>query len=480
MKSFREFVVEVNRPENGSPEEKARWDRVKKSLDAKDNPGDYIIGTIGRDSNGVQRYGLKRADSRSNQQINRASRLKDVDSDLDPNLKKRGDQKRDTIVGRGKEHHHLTPISQSSKEFWGLSPEQRREKREKDAKFGKFHGSDPRNLAQTDGPKGGKGVPHRGSGGYHSSQKPVGKGGSLQDYGTDVHRVEIQRKIERQGSASERLAREKGIETPKMQKQRELRARMSVAAKARGITDESIKMKSYKTFLEESISFRVHDQLNPTFWNGEKLKPEVRAHLLKVAKAWADFVDVKKSQIVDILLLGGNAGYNYTKYSDLDLHLVVNNGSCPDVLSDYYQAKKQLWTLTHEVKVYGHDVEPYVEEPGKKRRKSQGVFSLKSNKWLIKPEQFTGDLDEELLNTKVRDMMNKIDRTINYANNEKALESLLKKLRDMRNSALDKGGEFAFENLVFKELRNKGYIDKLADHILKLQDKTLTLENYVC
>jgi hypothetical protein len=77
-------------------------------------------------------------------------------------------------------------------------------------------------------------------------------------------------------------------------------------------------------------------------------------------------------------------------------------------------------------------------------------------------------------------MMNKIDRTIRYANNEKALESLLKKLRDMRNSALDKGGEFAFENLVFKELRNRGYIDKLADHILKLQDKTLTLENYVC
>ena len=239
-------------------------------------------------------------------------------------------------------------------------------------------------------------------------------------------------------------------------------------------------MKNYKTFLEESISFRVHDQLNPTFWNGEKLKPEVRSHLLKVAKAWADFVDVKKSKIVDILRLGGNAGYNYTKYSDLDLHLVVDNGSCPDVLSDYYQAKKQLWTLTHEVKVYGHDVEPYVEEPGKKRRKSQGVFSLKSNKWLIKPEQFSGDLDEDLLSTKVRDMMNKIDRTIRYANNEKALESLLKKLRDMRNSALDKGGEFAFENLVFKELRNKGYIDKLADHILKLQDKTLTLENYVC
>ena len=57
-------------------------------------------------------------------------------------------------------------------------------------------------------------------------------------------------------------------------------------------------------------------------------------------------------------------------------------------MSDYYQAKKQLWTLTHNVKVYGHDVEPYVEEPGKDRRKSQGVFSLKSNKWFDSQGKF--------------------------------------------------------------------------------------------
>jgi hypothetical protein len=238
-------------------------------------------------------------------------------------------------------------------------------------------------------------------------------------------------------------------------------------------------MKNYTTFLEESISFRVHDKLNPTFWNGERLKPEVRSHLLKVAKSWTDFVDIKKSNVKDILLLGGNAGYNYTKYSDLDLHIVADAKSCPDVMSDYYQAKKQLWTLTHNVKVYGHDVEPYVEEPGKDRRKSQGVFSLKSNKWLIKPEKFSGDLDKDLLNQKVNDMIGKINRTIQSSNNEEVLEKLLKKIRDMRNSGLDKAGEYAFENLVFKELRNKGYIDKLATYILKLQDKSLTLENYV-
>jgi hypothetical protein len=96
------------------------------------------------------------------------------------------------------------------------------------------------------------------------------------------------------------------------------------------------------------------------------------------------------------------------------------------------------------------------------------------------PGKYTGDVDRDLLKSKVSDMIDKINSVIKHSNNVSVLENLLKKIRDMRNAGLDKSGEFAFENLVFKELRNKGYIDKLADHIIKLQDKSLTLENYVC
>ena len=234
-KTFGVFILEVNRPEKGSDEERSRWDRVKASLDAKENHSDYIIGTGGRDKNGVQRYGLKNKSSRTNQQQNRTSRLSDVDSDLDSDLKQKGDKKATTIKGREKEHHHLTPISQSSKEFMGLSPEERKAKREKDAQGGKFHGSDPRNLAQTDGSKGGSGIPHRGQGGYHSRQKAVGKGGSIQDFGSEKEIVAVKKGIERRGySELKKFAKEKGIETPKMQRQREMRARMASNAKARG------------------------------------------------------------------------------------------------------------------------------------------------------------------------------------------------------------------------------------------------------
>lgn len=203
-------------------------------------------------------------------------------------------------------------------------------------------------------------------------------------------------------------------------------------------------MKRYNQFIREQISFKVNTELNPKFWVGDKLKPEVQNHLLKVAAAWIDFVGLKKSSVQDILLLGGNAGYNYTRYSDLDLHIVVDiekATECPDLMSDVYEDKKQLWKLTHKAKIYGHDIEPYVEDIGKKRRKNQGVYSLKTKKWLVIPGKFNGQLDKDLLNTKVRDMMRKIDRTVASATDEDVLKNLLSKLRDMRNAGLDKGGE---------------------------------------
>ena len=212
MKTFKEFISEVNRPQNGSDEEKARWDKVKARHDAMSDEerSARIIGIVGRDKSGNQRYGFKFKKSRENQQKNRASRLADVDSDLDAKQKQRGDTKANIIKGRGKEHHHLTPISQSAKEFEGLTPEQRRAKREKDAQGGKFHGSDPRNIAQTDGPGDGKGIPHRGTGGYHSRQKPVGSGGSIQDFGSDRDRVWIQTRAQRQGRVSKQKPKNTG------------------------------------------------------------------------------------------------------------------------------------------------------------------------------------------------------------------------------------------------------------------------------
>jgi hypothetical protein len=46
----------------------------------------------------------------------------------------------------------------------------------------------------------------------------------------------------------------------------------------------------------------------------------------------------------------------------------------------------------------------------------------------------------------------------------------------MRGDSIAQGGEFGLGNLVFKELRNSGYIDKMSAYVKSDLDKTLSLE----
>lgn len=230
--------------------------------------------------------------------------------------------------------------------------------------------------------------------------------------------------------------------------------------------------------LNENLTLKFREELNPTFWEGNVLKANIRTALLRFADAFAEYVELDSKVIKDVLMLGGNAGYNYTSYSDIDVHLVVDPKylpQCdPELLDDYFRDKKTLWSLTNDVKVYGADVEPYLEKPGVVRRKSQGVYSILKNKWVQKPQKFEGELDEMELEKKANNIKNKID-TLIRGNNETGLRAVLKKLNTARNSSLDKYGEYGFENLVFKELRNSGYIDKVRKAVVELKTQKLSL-----
>ena len=94
----------------------------------------------------------------------------------------------------------------------------------------------------------------------------------------------------------------------------------------------------------------------------------------------------------------------------------------------------------------------------------------------MEPRRTEVNLSDPLLIRKVRAMVEKIDELIeNEANDTDVLRKLQKRIRDMRASAIQQGGEFALENLVFKELRNLGYLDKLSTHIKNLEDTNLSL-----
>ena len=230
--------------------------------------------------------------------------------------------------------------------------------------------------------------------------------------------------------------------------------------------------------LRESLTLKFREELNPKFWNGESLKPEVKTALLNFASAFAEYVELPEGSIRDVLLLGGNAGYNYTPHSDLDVHLVVDPKYIPecdaDLLDDYYMDKKTLWELTHDVKIYGVDAEPYIERPGITRKKSQGVYSLIKNKFIQEPQKFEGELDEADLERKVNNYAKKLDKLID-SNNGVGMRLALKKLKNMRAASLTKFGEYGFENMMFKELRNRGYIDRVRKAMLELKSKNLSL-----
>ena len=223
-----------------------------------------------------------------------------------------------------------------------------------------------------------------------------------------------------------------------------------------------------------------HEDLNVKFWDGLTLRTEVRDKLLEIGYIWAEFAKIPQNAIQDIILVGGNANYNYTEYSDLDLHLVVDKdeiAACQtDFLDDFLRDKKRLWALTHDVTLYGQPVELYAQDINDPTPRNQGTYSVLNNWWIQEPRKQYVDFSDPLLKQKVRDMMERIDDLIDtQADDITVLNKLKEKIRTMRGSAIQRGGEFALENLVFKELRNRGYLDKLSKYIRTIEDRNLSL-----
>ncbi len=230
---------------------------------------------------------------------------------------------------------------------------------------------------------------------------------------------------------------------------------------------------------ELKLTLRSHETLNPNLWKKEKLDPEVWRALNRIGKEWQSFANIPDSAIRDVIICGGNANYNYTDQSDIDLHLVVDKEGvkCDGLVDDYLQSKKQLWALTHDITVKGQPVELYAQDFRDPFRKGQGIYSLKSNRWLQKPTKYKIDRKNPEVVRKTKQYMDSIDHMIDSNSDDVAsLRKLKNRLKQMRSTAIEKGGEVAPENLVFKELRNRGYIDKMNDYMKNLEDQSLSLK----
>lgn len=214
-----------------------------------------------------------------------------------------------------------------------------------------------------------------------------------------------------------------------------------------------------------------NNTLNPKVWNkrGSEwvLKPEVRLALLTLA---SDFMAKQKSENklnllkTDVLLIGSMTNFNWTPFSDFDLHVVVDFKSLEMSENDaqvLLDGQKSIWNTKHNVKIKGHDVELYVQsvtaEPV-----SMSSYSVQHGKWIKLPKMEKPTFDKGNIRQKHKQFLEKIQAVLRNPT-EPSLESILNKLYGMRQAGLDKKGEFSEENIVFKILRAQGVIEKLKD-----------------
>ncbi|NJO59890.1 MAG: hypothetical protein HC836_16905 [Richelia sp. RM2_1_2] len=227
------------------------------------------------------------------------------------------------------------------------------------------------------------------------------------------------------------------------------------------------------------LTFNYHKHLNPAIWQGKSLRSEVEKKLETIANMFVEFLEIPELDIVDVIITGSNANYNWTGYSDLDLHIVVDmdkfQSQCSMLVGQYFQAKKKIWNDTHDIQIRGFNVELYVQD-SEEEHTSSGVYSLMNSTWNVMPEYAKPSIDSAAVKIKAADIMNQIDEIEDEGCIDiESIDKLKEKIRLMRKSGLERAGEFSVENLAFKTLRNNGYLEKLHDCSTIAMDKKLSL-----
>lgn len=221
-----------------------------------------------------------------------------------------------------------------------------------------------------------------------------------------------------------------------------------------------------------------HDVLNPKLWENNQLIPEIKNKLIEIYQTFINKLKENEIpiEVIDVLLLGSNAAYNYTDYSDIDLHIITDFNDIPlnDTLTQlFYNNEKSKFNDDYDINIKGLPVELYIEDIDA-GNKSEGVYSLLQDKWLKFPEY---NPPQEVDYSFLLDVYkNKISEAIN-SNNSENIKNVINEIKMLRKMSLMDGGIYSKGNLVFKELRNDGSIGNLYDKLHELVSQELSLEN---
>jgi len=233
------------------------------------------------------------------------------------------------------------------------------------------------------------------------------------------------------------------------------------------------------------------DELNPKFWENpstpekSSLKKEVRKKLMEISDEFSEYLDLDLF-ISDITMTGSLANFNWSDFSDVDLHFIFDYKQVEgneEIYKEYFNLKKTLFNSTHDIKIFGHDVEIYIQDLLEPHH-STGVYSVLHNDWITTPKKEEVQINKDVLKRKIKNVVSQLEDVFLNLKDEnpktaiKILDNFKDKLKTYRSAGLSKEGEQSYENLVFKYLRRAGYIQKIFDAKNKIIDKTLSLESY--
>jgi len=231
-----------------------------------------------------------------------------------------------------------------------------------------------------------------------------------------------------------------------------------------------------------STKLEYHNELNPKLWDNYALNEKVSEALLRIASEFIEFLAIPASSVVDMIITGSNCSFNYSKLSDIDLHLVVDEKAvckdCPgSFIEDCFKAKKNLWNKDHDITIRGYQVELYAQ-PSTASLTAAGIYSLKQKKWTKKPNvSQPHDFDSLSVKAKAGEIMDLIDSAIDDKVTEKgSLQNIKDRIKRLRQSGLEKNSEYSAENLAFKTVRNNGYLDKFDNYVKRSDDSVLSLD----
>lgn len=220
----------------------------------------------------------------------------------------------------------------------------------------------------------------------------------------------------------------------------------------------------------------VQDKLNPVLWDSNnQLKTDIKKKILELVEEFRSTLDIPL-KVLDVNIVGSNASYNYTKKSDIDVHIITNfdeYGYPEELVQAAMNSFKANFNSKYDVKYKGYDVEIYVEDV-KSSPQSNGIYSVLKDEWIKEPVKLQPvdvQLEPEL--SEYKDL---IDDALK-SNNVEQINSIIDDLYVLRRNSLVSEGEFSAGNLIFKQLRNDGLLDALKEKRVELASRELSVES---